>query len=184
MPAMVEHIERQTKQKDAIRNQLAGCEEFLSAQDLHRSLQDSGIRIGLATVYRQLNSLAESGAVDTIHIIARQGQLDALERQITQAVIAEHHVILTGIGVYSTNTTDDCAGQILRDVRRIAMSKEFILQMHGFSVDAEKKLIRFDVIVDYAAPDAAAIHAAIVDEVKALYPEYDVQVVLDVDVSD
>ena len=112
------------------------------------------------------------------------GQLDTLEREITQAVISEHKVILTGIGVYSTNTTDDFAGQILRDVRRIAMSKEFILQMHGFYVDVEKKLIRFDVIVDYAAPDAAAIHGAIVDEVKALYPEYDVQVTLDVDVSD
>ena len=29
---MVEHIERQTKQKDAIRAALADCEEFISAQ--------------------------------------------------------------------------------------------------------------------------------------------------------
>ena len=53
MPAMAEHIERQTKQKDAIRTQLADCDEFISAQDLHRSLQDSGMHIGLATVYRR-----------------------------------------------------------------------------------------------------------------------------------
>jgi len=72
MPAMVEHIERQTKQKDAIRAQLANRDEFISAQDLHRSLQDSGMRIGLATVYRQLNSLAESGAVDTIRLDGQQ----------------------------------------------------------------------------------------------------------------
>ena len=72
MPAMAEHIERQTKQKDAIRTQLADCDEFISAQDLHRSLQDSGMRIGLATVYRQLNSLAESGAVDTIRLNGQQ----------------------------------------------------------------------------------------------------------------
>ena len=30
MPAMAEHIERQTKQKDAIRTQLADCDEFIS----------------------------------------------------------------------------------------------------------------------------------------------------------
>jgi len=112
------------------------------------------------------------------------GQLDALEREITQAVIAEHRVILTGIGVYSTNTTDDRAGQILRDVRRIAMSREFVLQMHGFYVDTEKKLIRFDVIVDYAAPNAADVHREIVEGVRALYPDYDVEVTLDVDISD
>ena len=36
---MVEHIRRQTKQKDAIRAALADCEEFISAQDLHRRLE-------------------------------------------------------------------------------------------------------------------------------------------------
>ena len=51
---MVEHIERQTKQKDAIRAALVDCEEFISAQDLHRRLEDEGSKIGLATVYRQL----------------------------------------------------------------------------------------------------------------------------------
>ncbi len=57
---MVEHIERQTKQKDAIRAALADCEEFISAQDLHRRLEDEGSKIGLATVYRQLNALADA----------------------------------------------------------------------------------------------------------------------------
>ena len=65
---MVEHIERQTKQKDAIRAALADCEEFISAQDLHRRLEDEGSKIGLATVYRQLNALADAGAADTIRL--------------------------------------------------------------------------------------------------------------------
>ena len=42
---MVEHIERQTKQKDAIRAALADCEEFISAQDLHRRLEDKDINL-------------------------------------------------------------------------------------------------------------------------------------------
>ncbi len=56
---MVEHIERQTKQKDAIRAALADCEEFISAQDLHRRLEDEGSKIGLATVYRQCGKTVE-----------------------------------------------------------------------------------------------------------------------------
>ena len=69
---MAEHIERQTKQKNAIRAQLAACDDFISAQDLHRRLKDLGSRIGLATVYRQLNALAEAGAVDTIRLDGQQ----------------------------------------------------------------------------------------------------------------
>ena len=55
---MSEHIVRQTRQKDAIRDALNGCDEFISAQELHRKLEDRGEHIGLATVYRQLNALA------------------------------------------------------------------------------------------------------------------------------
>ena len=69
---MVELIERQTKQKDAIRAALADCEEFISAQDLHRRLEDEGSKIGLATVYRQLNALADTGAADTIRLAGPQ----------------------------------------------------------------------------------------------------------------
>ena len=58
---MSEHIVRQTRQKDAIRDALNGCDEFISAQELHRKLEDRGEHIGLATVYRQLNALAEAG---------------------------------------------------------------------------------------------------------------------------
>ena len=46
---MSEHIVRQTRQKDAIRDALNGCDEFISAQELHRKLEDRGEHIGLAT---------------------------------------------------------------------------------------------------------------------------------------
>lgn len=80
---MVEHIERQTKQKDAIRAALADCEEFISAQDLHRRLEDEGSKIGLATVYRQLNALADAGAADTIRLDGQQLSAYAATTDIT-----------------------------------------------------------------------------------------------------
>ena len=58
---MSEHIVRQTRQKDAIRDALNGCDEFISAQELHRKLEDRGEHIGLATVYRQTHAPGAGG---------------------------------------------------------------------------------------------------------------------------
>ena len=69
---MSEHVVRQTRQKDAIREALKDNDEFISAQDLHRRLEDEGEHIGLATVYRQLNALADSGRADTVRLDGQQ----------------------------------------------------------------------------------------------------------------
>ena len=53
-------VERNTKQKELIHDALKANDEFISAQDLHRKLEDEGVKVGLATVYRQLNALAEA----------------------------------------------------------------------------------------------------------------------------
>ena len=111
-------------------------------------------------------------------------QLDVLERDISHAVIAKHHVILAGIGVYSRNTRDDRAAQMRADVRRAATSHDYVLQLHGFHADEVEKVIRFDIIVDFAAPDAEGIREAIKEEVQRLYPEYSVEITLDMDISD
>lgn len=135
-----------------------------------------------------LHNYGPNTMIGSVHIevddVMTADQLDALQRDITQAVIEQYHVILAGIGVYSRNTQDNLAAQILGDARRVAMSHDFVLQLHGFYIDAAAKAIRFDVIVDYAAPDAEAIHQDIIRQVKALYPDYDVQVTLDVDISE
>lgn len=69
---MSERIERNTRQKDAIHAALSGCDEFISAQELHRKLEDEGVKVGLATVYRQLNALADAGEADTVRLDGQQ----------------------------------------------------------------------------------------------------------------
>lgn len=51
---MSEHIVRQTRQKDAIRDALERLRRIHLRAELHRKLEDRGEHIGLATVYRQL----------------------------------------------------------------------------------------------------------------------------------
>lgn len=57
---------RMTKQRTAILDALAGTDEFRSAQAWHDMLRHDGSAVGLATVYRSLQALSESGQVDAV----------------------------------------------------------------------------------------------------------------------
>ena len=65
-------ITRHTRQKDAVLQCLRRNGDFVSAQELHRQMNDDGVVIGLATVYRRLNALAAAGAADTIRLGGQQ----------------------------------------------------------------------------------------------------------------
>ena len=57
---------RTTKQRTAVSAVLADAEGFASAQDLHAKLRERGERVGLTTVYRTLQGLADAGEVDVM----------------------------------------------------------------------------------------------------------------------
>jgi len=56
--------QRVTRQRVAIAELLEDVEEFRSAQQIHQMLQERGQEIGLATVYRTLNAMAEQGQLE------------------------------------------------------------------------------------------------------------------------
>ncbi len=111
-------------------------------------------------------------------------EIDALTRRLQQRVYEENGIILGTVGVYSVNTGDDEAGRIREDIRRRVMKREGVLQFHGFFLDEAEKRLTFDVILDFAVGDRQALYREICDEIRAAYPDYSVQVTLDVDVSD
>lgn len=57
---------RNTWQKQAIDEILATNADFLSAQQIHQHVAESGRSVSLATVYRVLQSQVEDGAVDIL----------------------------------------------------------------------------------------------------------------------
>lgn len=59
-------VTRQTRQRAAIVRGLSAAGGFRSAQALHGELRARGDGIGLATVYRVLQRLAEEGVVDRV----------------------------------------------------------------------------------------------------------------------
>jgi Fur family transcriptional regulator, ferric uptake regulator len=59
-------MQRVTKQRTAVAAALATLDDFRSSQELHEYLRDQGESVGLTTVYRTLQAMAELGEVDVI----------------------------------------------------------------------------------------------------------------------
>lgn len=77
-------MQRMTRQRTAVADALSTVEDFRSAQQLHELLRDQGHGIGLATVYRTLQSLAEAGDVDVLRTAEGESVYRRCERR-------EHH---------------------------------------------------------------------------------------------
>ena len=116
---------------------------------------------------------------DTLNV----DDVDRITRRIQTDVFRKTGIILTGIGVYSYNTSDDNAAQMRNEIRKTVMSHDWALQMHGFYADVEKKTIRFDVVISFDVDRKEAIET-LYGEIGRLYPDYDLLIVPDVDVAD
>lgn len=57
---------RQTRQRVAVAEALAGASEFQTAQQVHDRLATGDARVALATVYRNLQAMADAGEIDSI----------------------------------------------------------------------------------------------------------------------
>lgn len=62
--------QRATRQRAAIGDLLDRLDDFRSAQDIHEELRRRGEGIGLTTVYRTLQALAEAGEIDVLRSAA------------------------------------------------------------------------------------------------------------------
>ena len=111
-------------------------------------------------------------------------QIDALTRSITEKVYLDTGIILTAVGIYSNNSSDEHLMQMRNEIAGLVVDHKHILQIHGFYVDEERKKIVFDVVVDFEEQDREGLIAHIVGDVKEALPGYDVQVTIDNDISD
>lgn len=83
---------RPTRQRAAIVRAMSASAEFRSAQEVHAALLSSGDRIGLATVYRTLQTLAADGEVDVV----RTDDGEAVYRQCSTG--HHHHLVCRECG--------------------------------------------------------------------------------------
>ncbi len=135
-----------------------------------------------------INNYGPNRQIGSVHIEVPDtmtvGELDGLEREISKNVFVKHHLILTGISVYSMNMGDKEAVRVETGVRKILEAYPDVLQMHGFFLDKKDKTMKFDIIISYDAQNREQLYKEIMKKVAATFPEYTPQVQLDFDISD
>ncbi|GLZ04273.1 transcriptional repressor [Actinomadura sp. NBRC 104412] len=82
-----------TTRRNAVREALASCEGFRSAQDIYADLRADGSKIGLTTVYRALQALSDSGEVDVL----RTAEGEAVYRAC-RSEEHHHHLVCRSCG--------------------------------------------------------------------------------------
>ena len=75
-------------------------------------------------------------------------EVDRLTRRLEAKVYDQTGVVLTGIGVYSYNTSGE-AVKLRSEVTKRVMAHDWALQIHGFYFDMESREVRFDVVMSF-----------------------------------
>ena len=91
-------VERSTRQQSAILGVLYGIDEFKSAQEIHALLTKKKLKVGLATVYRTLQKMAEKEDIDAIKSVDGE----TLYRHCGQNDGHHHHLICSKCGLTIT----------------------------------------------------------------------------------
>ena len=84
--------QRSTRQRAAVSAALDAVSDFRSAQELHDLLKQRGENVGLTTVYRTLQTLAEQGEVDVL----RTGDGESVYRRCSSG--HHHHLVCRRCG--------------------------------------------------------------------------------------
>ena len=134
---------RATRQRAAVSDLLTSTSGFRSAQDLHRMLNDLGETVGLATVYRTLQILTDSGEVDAL----RGPDGEVVYRKCERSV-HHHHLVCRGCGL-----------TVELDADAVEAWSQAIASQHGFS-QVEHTVELFGLCATCSAAQAASSDAA------------------------
>jgi Fur family transcriptional regulator, ferric uptake regulator len=85
---------RTTRQRAAIHEALRRTEGFRTAQQLHDELRGAGERVGLTTVYRELQALAGAGEVDALRNVDGETMY-----RLCRTEDHHHHIVCRSCGV-------------------------------------------------------------------------------------
>ena len=115
---------RPTRQRKAVADALASLPDFRSAQEIHDLLGRRGEKVGLATVYRTLQRLADAGDVDVL----RTEDGEAMYRRCSDS--HHHHLVCRECGA----TVEVEGPAVERWTRAIATEHEYADVSHTLEI--------------------------------------------------
>jgi Fur family ferric uptake transcriptional regulator len=113
-----------TRQRDAVRDLFSSLDGFHSVQEVHARLREAGDQVGLTTVYRAVQSLAEDGELDSI----RTDSGEALYRLCSTE--HHHHLVCRDCG----RTVEVAGPTVERWATRVAADHGFVDISHTMEI--------------------------------------------------
>lgn len=130
---------RATHQRELVWRALEGQDEFVSAQSLYSSLRAGDEPVGLATVYRALQNLANDGVVD----VMRTASGESGYRRCSP--VHHHHLVCRGCG----RTVEIVGAAVERWSAKVGADNDFIdiehdVQVFGTCASCQKVRAKVD----------------------------------------
>ena len=133
-----------------------------------------------------LNSYGHNKNIGSVHIgvsdklTAKEIQL--IERNISSLMYNKYNTIMT-IGIYAENFSDEYTKNIYSSILSVVRNYKNVLQIHGFYIENETKIINFDLVISFDDINPHGTIEKIKEETKNAINGYEIIINYDQDFS-
>lgn len=132
-----------------------------------------------------LHNYGPSNTIASAHIQVRNDmtaeEIHILTREIEYEIYKEFKIVLT-LGIYAANDKGEF-GEIKKELNKIIKDYTQVLQVHGFYVDKSNNIF-FDLIFDFKTENREELTEKIKSRLKEKYPNYNCNVIIDLDITE
>ena len=133
-----------------------------------------------------LNSYGHNKNIGSVHIgiSDKLGAKDiqAIERNITALLYYKYNTIMT-VGIYAEDFSDEATKLAHEKVLSIVKEYKQVLQLHGFYLDQEKKILNFDLVISFDDEAPLDTINEIQKQVQMAMSDYQIIIIFDQDFS-
>lgn len=158
------------------------------AELVHNLKSDIAKVPGVLGVYDLLlDSYGPSKLAGSVHVEVeddmKASDIDELSRKITLLVIRKYGIYLT-VGIYAVPALESSWHEKYQELRSAISSQKGVLQMHGFHVDEERKIVFFDVVRSFEIKEVKPWLENLRKLAGEIIPDYAIHITADTDFSD
>ncbi|MCR5224328.1 MAG: cation diffusion facilitator family transporter [Bacilli bacterium] len=172
--------------KESINNVLGTRIESKLSTDIKRAISNEKDVQGAYDLI--ITNYGPTNVTGSVHIEVNEDmtatQIDKISRRITKNIYDKYGVLLHTIGIYSVNKNNKEFNEAKKKIKDIVFNHDGVLQIHGLYIDKENKTINIDIVLDFKVKDKESLYITIYNELKELFNNYDINITLDIDISD
>ncbi len=133
-----------------------------------------------------LNSYGHNKNIASAHIGVSDKltakEIQTIERNITSLMYSKYNTIMT-IGIYAENFSDEFTKNTYNKILEVIKKYEQILEIHGFYVDEELKIINYDLVISFDDNNPYETINKIKEESQSMFDNYRIIINYDQDFS-